>query len=108
MTQQVIDKNVLNVVTQYAERAQKGFQKYGTTTERTDIDLFGWLQHLQEELMDATVYIERLKHELKQQSSNGAAMPQAAQSKNPSLICNYQNTSLSPMRRQFTPKQEAD
>lgn len=83
MTQQVIDKNVLNVVTQYAERAQKGFQKYGTTTERTDIDLFGWLQHLQEELMDATVYIERLKHELKQQSSNGAAMPQAAQSKNP-------------------------
>ena len=27
--------------------------------------------------------IERLKHELKQQSSNGAAMPQAAQSKNP-------------------------
>lgn len=83
MTQQVIDKNVLNVVTQYAERAQKGFQKYGTTTERTDIDLFGWLQHLQEELMDATVYIERLKHELKQQSSNGAAMPQTAQSKSP-------------------------
>lgn len=69
MTQQVIDKNVLNVVTQYAERAQKGFQKYGTTTERTDIDLFGWLQHLQEELMDATIYIERLKRELKNDSN---------------------------------------
>lgn len=74
MTQQVIDKNVLNVVTQYAERAQKGFQKYGTTTERTDIDLFGWLQHLQEELMDATVYIERIKHELNTKSSTAAGV----------------------------------
>jgi len=63
------DENVFNVVLQYAERAQKGFEKYGTTTERTDIDLKGWLQHLQEELMDATVYIERLKRELKNDSN---------------------------------------
>lgn len=34
------DENVFKVVCQYAERAQKGFKKYGTTTERTDIDLF--------------------------------------------------------------------
>jgi NTP pyrophosphatase (non-canonical NTP hydrolase) len=65
MSPNIIDKNVFNVVCQYAERAQKGFEKYGVTTERKDIDLLGWLQHLQEELMDATVYIERLKHELK-------------------------------------------
>ena len=65
---QIKDKNVFNVVLQYAERAQKGFEKYGTTTERTDIDLKGWLQHLQEELMDATIYIERLKRELKNDS----------------------------------------
>jgi len=63
------DENVFNVVLQYAERAQKGFEKYRTTTERTDIDLKGWLQHLQEELMDATVYIERLKRELKNDSN---------------------------------------
>ena len=69
MTQQINDKNVFNVVCQYAERAQKGFNKYGTTTERTDIDLEGWLQHLQEELMDATIYIERLKRELKNDSN---------------------------------------
>lgn len=74
------DSNVFNVVCKYAERAQKGFQKYGTTTERTDIDLQGWLQHLQEELMDATVYIERLQHELKQQSANGAGMSKDTQS----------------------------
>lgn len=61
----VSDSNVLSVIDAYKERANKGFTKYGVTTERTDVDLLGWLQHLQEELMDATVYIERLKKELK-------------------------------------------
>lgn len=56
-----IDGNVEEVIKSYRQRAAKGFAKYGTTTERQDIDLRGWLQHLQEELMDATVYIERLK-----------------------------------------------
>lgn len=68
-TNKINDINVFNVVLQYVERAQKGFEKYGTTTERTDIDLQGWLQHLQEELMDATIYIERLKQELKNDST---------------------------------------
>lgn len=58
------DNNVNAVIAAYKARAAKGFAKYGTTTERTDVDLLGWLQHLQEELMDATVYIERLKKEL--------------------------------------------
>lgn len=58
-----IDKNVEAVIKMYEQRAEKGRAKYGVTTERTDINLVGWLQHLQEELMDATVYIERLKHE---------------------------------------------
>ncbi len=86
MTQQINDKNVFNVVCQYAERAQKGFNKYGTTTERTDIDLEGWLQHLQEELMDATVYIERLKHELKSTRNTGQQMQTSeSQSQNSSV-----------------------
>ena len=75
------DEYVFNVVCQYAERAQKGFKKYGTTTERTDIDLVGWLQHLQEELMDATVYIERIKHELKSKPNNGTGMQENTQAK---------------------------
>jgi hypothetical protein len=45
-------------------RAQKGLEKYGVTCERTDLDLDQWLTHLQEELMDAAVYIERTKYEL--------------------------------------------
>ena len=65
------DKNVLEVVAEYAYRAQKGFEKYGTTTERTDIDLEGWLTHLQEELMDATVYLQRIRNELKSLGNPG-------------------------------------
>jgi hypothetical protein len=60
----MIDKNVENVREMLYNRMQTGYKKYGVTTERTDIDLMGWLQHLQEELLDAAVYIERLKKEI--------------------------------------------
>jgi len=60
----VQDKNVTAVIEKLAQRADVGLTKYGVTTERTDIDLVGWLTHLQEELMDATVYIQRALHEL--------------------------------------------
>lgn len=61
----MVDKNVESVIESYKSRMSLGLAKYGTTTERIDIDLTGWLQHLQEELMDATIYIERLKNEVK-------------------------------------------
>jgi hypothetical protein len=49
------------VVAQLRTRAEKGKEKYGTTMERDDLTLMQWLQHLQEELMDAAVYIEKIK-----------------------------------------------
>ena len=52
------------VVAQLRTRAEKGKSKYGTTMERDDLTLMQWLQHLQEELMDAAVYIEKLKGEI--------------------------------------------
>ena len=55
------DKNVLRVIEQLEQREKKGLIKYGTTTERKDLTVTEWLQHLQEELMDAAVYIEKLK-----------------------------------------------
>jgi hypothetical protein len=60
----MVDSNVENVREMLYNRMQTGYKKYGVTTERTDIDLMGWLQHLQEELLDAAVYIERLKKEI--------------------------------------------
>ena len=59
-----MDRNVVKVIKQLESRAKIGYSKYGVTTERTDLDLLQWLQHLQEELMDACVYIERVKSEV--------------------------------------------
>lgn len=54
------------VADQLFKRAEAGFKKYGVTMERNDLSFPQWLQHLQEELLDATVYIEKLKEEVVQ------------------------------------------
>lgn len=59
----VKDNNVRDIINLLASRAEKGLEKYGVTTERDDIDLHGWLQHLIEELLDAAVYARRLQLE---------------------------------------------
>jgi hypothetical protein len=58
------DKFVQQVVQKYEERSHIGIEKYGTTLERNDLTPVEWLNHLQEELMDATLYIQKLKDEL--------------------------------------------
>jgi hypothetical protein len=65
------DRIVDNVINQFAIRSKKGVEKYGVTLERNDIDLLGWVQHLQEELMDAVLYVERIKDELQNQMQAG-------------------------------------
>ena len=60
------DKNVTSVIDQLCAREHAGLNKYGTNTERTDLTTLEWLQHLQEELMDGAVYIERLKGDVKE------------------------------------------
>jgi len=53
-----IEKRVIDKINQ---RAEIGKQKYGVTMERTDLSTYDWLNHLQEELLDAIIYIEKLK-----------------------------------------------
>jgi len=55
------DKYVQAVKEKFEERSQTGIKKYNTTLERGDLNFIDWLNHLQEELMDATLYVERLK-----------------------------------------------
>lgn len=57
------DSIVESVITQFKVRSECGIDKYGVTLDRTDLSTLEWLIHLQEELMDATLYIERLKKE---------------------------------------------
>ena len=61
-----VDSIVEEVVRKYQQRSEIGIRKYGTTLDRTDLSLDNWLQHVQEELMDATLYIERLRKELRE------------------------------------------
>ena len=60
------DKYVQSVKEKFEERSQAGIKKYNTTLEREDLSLTDWLTHLQEELMDATLYVERLKESVKE------------------------------------------
>lgn len=62
------DKYVQEVKDLFEQRSKIGIEKYNTTLERDDVDLLGWLTHLQEELMDATLYIQRLKSEVTKDS----------------------------------------
>lgn len=52
------DQIVEDVVDKYLERSQVGITKYGTTLENNNKD--NYLVHLQEELMDATLYLQKL------------------------------------------------
>ena len=63
------DENVNEICKEFIDRSLHGFKKYGVTTERNDIDLQGWLQHLKEELQDAIVYIHRIQKEFKNESN---------------------------------------
>ena len=50
--------------TRYRQREAVGVLKYGCTIDRHDLDPQGWLDHLQQELMDASLYAERLRDAL--------------------------------------------
>ena len=41
-------------------RAEAGLKNYGVTMDRQDLGLLNWLQHLQEEMLDACVYIQKI------------------------------------------------
>ena len=55
------DRVVQDVKDLYEQRSQVGIKKYNTTLEDSKESLEAFLIHLQEELMDATLYIEKLK-----------------------------------------------
>lgn len=55
------DSIVDGVIDKLINRAVVGKKKYGVTLDRNDLSLSEWLTHLQEELMDAVNYIERIK-----------------------------------------------
>jgi len=59
------------VAAKLLNRAEVGKRKYGVTMERDDLTLMEWLNHLQEEVMDAAVYIEKLMKVIEEKDING-------------------------------------
>ena len=58
------DSIVNSVIGAFIGRSNIGLQKYGTTLDRDDLSVLDWIQHAQEEHMDAILYLEKLKTEL--------------------------------------------
>ena len=54
------DPVVQSVVNKFVDRSDVGFKKYGKTLRDDKSDLFTWLNHVQEELQDGILYIEKV------------------------------------------------
>ena len=57
------DPVVERVVNKFVSRSDVGFAKYGVTLNDDKSNIFQWINHLQEELMDAVLYLQKLKEE---------------------------------------------
>jgi hypothetical protein len=55
------DPVVERVVDKFVGRSDVGFKKYGITLDNDPQEMFVWLNHLQEELMDAVLYLQKAK-----------------------------------------------
>ena len=61
------DKIIEQVVNKIKSRSDVGYKKYGVTLHEDDQTLDTWLNHLQEELMDAVNYLEKARMILREE-----------------------------------------
>ena len=64
------DKIVDEVLYKYKERSYKGIETYGTTLQDSSEDMRAFLVHLQEELMDSTLYLQKLIKQIDDATKN--------------------------------------
>ena len=63
------DPVVRRVCQKFVGRSNVGYEKYGVTLEDDPSEMLTWLNHLQEELMDAVVDLQKAKEKYEAQSS---------------------------------------
>ena len=75
------DPVVKNVVDKFVERSDVGYEKYGKTLDNERRggykDLAGYLNDIQEELMDAVLYIQTAREELADRDASSRALANA-------------------------------
>ena len=59
------DPLVQKVIDRMAARSESGIKKFGNTMDQANKDLEEWILDIQEELMDACLYLEKLKEDLR-------------------------------------------
>ena len=59
------DKIIKRVINKIKARSDVGYKKYGVTLKDDEQTLDTWLNHIQEELMDAVNYIEKAREVLR-------------------------------------------
>jgi len=59
-----VDSVVQSIIERFESRAHFGRQKYGTDLDRNDLSVTEWIQHIQDELHDGILYLEKLKQVL--------------------------------------------
>ena len=65
-----MDTILAELIKKYEQRSEAGIKKYGTTLDRDDLLLRDWLIHLQEELMDASLYATKIINYINQLENN--------------------------------------
>jgi len=55
------DSVVYRIAQLLKSRSETGIRKYGTTLDRTDLEVKQWIDHAIEEALDHALYLEKLK-----------------------------------------------
>jgi hypothetical protein len=63
------DPVVERVVNKFKQRSNVGYKKYGVTLDDDPSKMIDWLNHLQEELMDAVLYLQKAKETYEKEKS---------------------------------------
>jgi len=58
---ELVDSVVESIIEKFRERSAVGIKKYNTTLDRVDLTETEWREHLLEELMDAILYLQKIK-----------------------------------------------
>ena len=72
------DKIINNVIDKIQKRAEAGYKKYGVGLDKDEQSLDTWLNHLQEELMDAANYIEKIRAVLIEEDKKISKYPESS------------------------------
>jgi len=86
---------ILNeLISEFENREQIGFLKYGTTMDRSDLNFSDWLQHFKEELMDGLLYLQKIQNDTQRLSDYQKADSRISESINTDREASDARTSL--------------